>query len=65
MKKRFAKLSKTERAEIEASYHNMSPQEFDDIMSRASKHHPGAKSRPKLPGNSSRKTNTPLKQASK
>ncbi len=63
MKKRIAKLSKTERDEVEASYHNKKPQEFDDLMSRGKLHHP--KSRRKLPGNPTRKTETPLKQVSK
>jgi hypothetical protein len=38
VKKQVAQLSKPERENIEASYHEMNPQEFDDIMSRASKH---------------------------
>jgi len=61
MKKRFAKLSKTERDEIEASYHNMNPQDFNDVMSRASEHHAGVKSRRKPPRKPSRKTETSLK----
>jgi len=62
MKKRFAKLSKIERDEIEASYHNMNPQEVVDILSRASKHHPGVKSRSRLSRNVSRKPGSALKQ---
>jgi hypothetical protein len=65
MKKQFAKLSKAERAEIESAYHNENPQDFDDLMSRAKLHRPGAKSRPKSPGNATAKTKTPLKQVSK
>ena len=65
MKKQFAKLSKAEQEEIETAYHNMDPQEFDDLMSRAKLHRPNAKSRPKLTGNSSPKTKTRLKQVSK
>jgi hypothetical protein len=65
MKKKFAELSKAEQAEIEAAYHNMNPQELDELMSHAKLHRPRTKSRSKSPGNPSRKTNTPLKQASK
>jgi len=64
MKKRFAKLSKTEQAELEAWYHNMNPQEILDIMSRASKYHPGMKSRPKSSRNVRQKPETAPKQHS-
>jgi len=47
MKKKLANLSKKEQEELEAWYHNMDPHEFDDLMSRASKYHPGIKPRPK------------------
>jgi hypothetical protein len=35
MKKKFAKLSKTEQAKVEAEYHRMKPEDFDETMSRA------------------------------
>jgi len=57
MKKKSANLSKLEQEEIELWYHNMNPQEFDDLMSRAIKH-PGAKSRPKSSRKVSRKPQT-------
>ena len=47
MKKKLENLSKKEQEELEAWYHNMDPHEFDDLMSREAKYHPGAKSRPK------------------
>jgi (2Fe-2S) ferredoxin len=62
MKKRFAKLSETEQAELEAWYHNMDPQDVVDILSRSSKHHPGMKSRPKLSKNGRRKPESAPKQ---
>jgi len=40
MKKRFAKLSKSEQQKVEAWYHEQDPREFDDVMRRASSHSP-------------------------
>jgi hypothetical protein len=40
MKKKFAKLSKTERAKVEAEYHRMKPEDFDEMMSAAARHTP-------------------------
>ena len=66
MKKQFSKLSKAEREEIEASYHEKSPQEFDELMSRASAHHPSPKSRVKSARKLSQKTSpAPKPPASK
>jgi hypothetical protein len=65
MKKKLAELSKAEQAKIEAAYHNSNPQEFDDLMSHAKLYRPRAKSRSKSVRNPNRKTNTPVKQASK
>ena len=42
MKKQFGKLPKAERERIEAQYHKMSPQDFDERMSRAKRPNPGA-----------------------
>jgi hypothetical protein len=42
MKKQLAKLAESERQEIEAEYHRMSPRDFDDRMSRAKHQSPGA-----------------------
>lgn len=42
MRKKFAKLSKTEQARVEAEYHRMKPQDFDEIMSSATRHSPNA-----------------------
>ena len=42
MKKRFAKLSKTDQEEVEAEYHRMKPQDFDEMMSSATRHSPNA-----------------------
>jgi len=42
MKKQFGKLPKVERERIEAQYHKMSPQDFDERMSRAKRPNPGA-----------------------
>ena len=38
MKKQFAKLSKSEQEKVEKEYQRMRPDEFDHLMSRASKH---------------------------
>ena len=42
MKKQFGKLPKVERERIETHYHKMSPQDFDERMSRAKRPSPGA-----------------------
>ncbi len=34
MKKRFGKLSKAEQEKIEAEYHQMKPEEFDELMAK-------------------------------
>jgi hypothetical protein len=41
-KETFAKLSKTEQAKVEAKYHRMKPEDFDETMSRASHETPTA-----------------------
>jgi hypothetical protein len=47
MKKRFAELSKKERERVEAKYHGMKPELFDDTMSTASPQSPDAIRLPK------------------
>lgn len=42
MKKRFAKLTKSEQEKAEAEYHRMKPEEFDKVMSRAEPRSPNA-----------------------
>jgi predicted DNA binding CopG/RHH family protein len=42
MKKQFGKLSKSEREKIETQYHRMSPQDFNERMSRTKRQSPGA-----------------------
>ena len=42
MKKRFGKLPRVERERIEAQYHRMNPTDFEDRMSQAKRHGPGA-----------------------
>jgi predicted DNA binding CopG/RHH family protein len=42
MKKKFAKLSKREQEKVEAEYHRMKPEDFDEIMSTATRHTPNA-----------------------
>ena len=42
MKKKFAKLSKTEQEKVVAEYHRMKPQDFDEIISSATRHSPNA-----------------------
>ncbi len=42
MKKRFAKLSKREQEKVEAEYHRMKPEDFDETMSAARQHSPDA-----------------------
>lgn len=40
MKKKFAKLSKREQEKVEAEYHRMKPEDFNEIMSTATRHTP-------------------------
>ena len=42
MKNEFGKLPKSERGKTENQYHNMSPKDFDERMSRAKRQSPGA-----------------------
>ena len=42
MKKRSSKLSKAEQEKIELEYHQMKPEDFDDLMTRAKRHTPTA-----------------------
>lgn len=35
MKRKFAKLSKEEQEKVELEYHQMEPEEFDDLMALA------------------------------
>ena len=40
MKKQFSKLSKVEQEEVEQAYHQMNPDEFDELMETAEHHVP-------------------------
>lgn len=40
MKKQFSKLSKAEQEEVELAYHNMNPEDFDELMKDAEHHVP-------------------------
>ena len=42
MKKKFGKLSKREQHKVEAEYHRMKPEDFDEVMSTAARHTPNA-----------------------
>ena len=42
MKRKFAKLSKREQEKVEAEYHRMEPEEFDEMMSAATRQSPNA-----------------------
>ena len=42
MKKKFGKLSKREQEKVEAEYHRMKPEDFDEVMSTAARHTPNA-----------------------
>ena len=42
MKKKFAKLSKREQEKVEAEYHRMKPEDFDEILSTATRQTPNA-----------------------
>jgi hypothetical protein len=47
MKKQFAKLSKAEQEKVELRYHQMKPEDFDKVMSRAKRQTPATISRTK------------------
>lgn len=40
MKKEFAKLSRAKQEKVELEYHQMQPEEFDELMARAKSHSP-------------------------
>jgi len=42
MKKTFGKLTKREQEKVEAEYHQMKPEDFDEIMSAATRQSPNA-----------------------
>ena len=42
MKKQFSKLSKTEQEKVEAEYHQVKPEDFDELMTHAGHHSPDA-----------------------
>ena len=42
MKKKIAKLSKREQEKVEAEYHRMKPEDFDEVMSTATRRTPNA-----------------------
>lgn len=42
MKKKFSELKKKEQAKVEAAYHRMNPQDFDELISRTTTHTPSA-----------------------
>jgi hypothetical protein len=42
MKKQFGKLARAEREKVEAQYHRMNPADFEERMSQAKRHGPGA-----------------------
>ena len=42
MKKKIAKLSKREQEKVEAAYHRMNPEDFDEAMSAATRKSPNA-----------------------
>lgn len=42
MKKQFSKLSKAEQEEVELAYHQMNPEDFDEMMANAQHHVPNA-----------------------
>ena len=42
MKKKFAKLSKREQGKVEAEYHRMKPEDFDEGMSTGTRRTPNA-----------------------
>lgn len=42
MKRKFAKLSKREQEKTESEYHRMKPEDFDEIMSAATRQTPNS-----------------------
>ncbi len=42
MKKKFGRLTKREQEKVEAEYHRMKPEDFDEIMSPATRQSPNA-----------------------
>ena len=40
MKKKFGKLTKREQEKVEAEYHRMKPDDFDEMMSTATRQSP-------------------------
>ncbi len=40
MKKQFSQLSKAEQEEVELAYHQMNPEDFDELMMNAQHHVP-------------------------
>jgi hypothetical protein len=42
MKKKFAKLSKREQEKVEAEYHRMKREDFDETISTVTRHTPNA-----------------------
>ena len=42
MKKQFSRLTKSDQEKIEFEYHQMNPDEFDELMSQAKLHTPDA-----------------------
>ncbi len=42
MKKQFGKLTKAEQEEVELEYHQMKPEDFDELMTNAQHHVPDA-----------------------
>ena len=49
MKKTFGKLTKREQEKVEAEYHRMKPDDFDEIMSTATRQSPNAVRLPNRP----------------
>lgn len=47
MKKRFSNLTKAEQEKVEAEYHQMKPEDFDEQRARAKHHSPDAIRLPK------------------
>ncbi len=40
MKKQFSKLTKAEQEKVELAYHQMKPEDFDELMTNAKRHIP-------------------------
>jgi len=55
MKKKFSALSKKGQAKVEAEYHQMNPDDFDELMANATQHTPNAI---RLPGRLVKKLKT-------